>query len=376
MTRDDTPPSSLPDMLGKVRFRPLISELPPPDTGPPEPFAEPASPITERPGRLLVVVVRPERRTVMEQLVREDGYEVRFLDPGADLIAACDEFDPDVILLSSVLPGGYALLAVSALRGAEEKQHTPIVLLGEVDDEASVARFLLSGADDYVRDLARPIELRARVRVQLRNKRFYEALVRVRGERDSFRRHANIDPLTGLLNRRALEQRLASLYQQREPYGLLFFDLDHFKDVNDSYGHDVGDYVLEVIARTAECCLRPGDALGRYGGEEFLVILADANLAITRSVAERLRSAIERARLQRDGPEHVTVSVGATVHDPVEAYETVDVVLRRADRALYHAKQSGRNRVSVLDVKDPLPPAPGSTRPIGVRNDNPNATSE
>lgn len=160
---------------------------------------------------------------------------------------------------------------------------------------------------------------------------------------------ALVDPLTGLANRRCIHMKLRSRIDEMKRYGwtcgVLFIDVDHFKTINDSYGHNIGDSVLMMIARTLSSNLRSYDLLGRYGGEEFVAIIASVNTAQLYSFANRLRVLVEQSSLTSEyGKMRATVSIGATVAQPTD---TVEAVIARADQFMYQSKAGGRNRVSV-----------------------------
>jgi len=169
------------------------------------------------------------------------------------------------------------------------------------------------------------------------------------------RRDAQIDPLTNVLNRRSLEASVRQRCQARERFGVLFMDLDHFKQVNDRFGHESGDRVLISVAAVIKSGLRPGDIVGRYGGEEFVAIVAGAGPESARLVAERLRQAVEEMHPPSPGPSRVTISIGTTVYDPRQLEETPQELVHRADLALYAAKRGGRNRVVMVSPGDSLP---------------------
>jgi two-component system cell cycle response regulator len=326
-------------------------------------------PIVERAGRILVVDPDDERRTLIQEMLDSEGYEAVYLPDGDEVLRLTSEYQPDLILLAVELPSGTGLELCGELRASDPRRHYPVLLLGDDSEEHSVARGLLAGADDFMSAPLRPVELRARIRVQLRNKRFYDAIERLRDERDSLRRDAQIDPLTNVLNRRSLEASVRQRCQARERFGVLFMDLDHFKLINDRFGHESGDRVLISVAAVIKSGLRPGDIVGRYGGEEFVAIVAGAGPESARLVAERLRQAVEEMHPPSPGPSRVTISIGTTVYDPRQLEETPPELVHRADLALYAAKRGGRNRVVLvspgdslpeLDVKDSLHPPRGS----------------
>ena len=318
-------------------------------------------PIAERAGRVLVVEPETERRIMLRHLLEQEGYDCVFLPDGDELLRLTAEYEPDLILLAADLPTMSGLELVGDLRAMDPRLHYPVILLGTAADEEEVARGLLAGADDFVPDPERQQELRARIRVQLRNKRFHDALERVRTERDTLRRDSQTDPLTGLLNRRSLQSEVLARCQAGESFGVLFLDLDHFKSVNDRYGHEMGDRVLVAVASVLKTAIRPGDVVGRYGGEEFVGVVAGAGPESARLVAERLRCAIELMLPPKGGPAKLTASIGTTVYDPRQSEERMEDLLHRADMALYAAKRTGRNRVVLV--------APGQSLPDAVEQD-------
>jgi two-component system cell cycle response regulator len=312
-------------------------------------------PTAERAGRILVVDPDEQRRALVCAMLDSEGYEAVYLSNGDEVLRLTSEYEPDLILLAVNLPKGSGLDLCAALRQSDPRRHHPVLLLGNDDEEQSAARGLLAGADDFMSHPIRELELRARIRVQLRNKRFYEAIERLRDERDSLRRDAQIDPLTNVLNRRSLEATMRQRCQLRERFGVLFVDLDHFKQVNDRFGHDTGDRVLIAVASVIKSGLRPGDIIGRYGGEEFVAIVAGAGPESARLVAERLRQAVEEMVPPSPGPSGVTISIGTTVFDPRQLEETPQELVHRADLALYAAKRGGRNRVVMVPSGETLP---------------------
>ena len=310
--------------------------------------------LSDRPPRVLVVDADRARRTLHCAVLRQDGCEIQELDAASGVGRALDEFEPDLVLLDATLPDRSGVDVCRELRGTDAGRLTPIVLLSDTaTDEESVARGLLAGADDYLTSPHRLVEMRARVRVQLRNKRDREVLFRVRVERDAFKREATLDPLTGLSNRRSFESALARQMAFGGTFALLFVDADHFKRINDTCGHEVGDLALQAIADRIKRGVRPDDAAGRIGGEEFVVLAADVTAQAALVVAERLRASVEAITLPRlDAGRRVTVSIGVAVYEPARPDATPEALLKRADEAVYAAKGAGRNRVVLA------PPAP------------------
>jgi len=168
---------------------------------------------------------------------------------------------------------------------------------------------------------------------------------------ERLKKQAMIDPLTGLANRRYIDQVLDNKIDEQQRYGLkfglLFVDIDHFKAVNDSYGHDVGDKVLQVVASTMSTVLRTSDILGRWGGEEFIVIVLNVDEKHLLGVADKLRTSVEKARTEyQDRQIEVTISIGAAISDSGQT-DTKAELLKKADDLMYTSKIKGRNRVSV-----------------------------
>jgi diguanylate cyclase (GGDEF)-like protein/putative nucleotidyltransferase with HDIG domain len=242
----------------------------------------------------------------------------------------------------------------------------------------------LAGADDFLTLDGRPLELRARIRVQLRNRRDREILVRVQVERDALRREARLDPLTGVLNRRSFESTLFSQLALREPFALMFLDVDHFKSVNDKFGHDVGDVVLQAVADRMRRSVRDGDTCARFGGEEFVILARTVTSDLAIQVADRHRRAIEALLFPQLLGRQVTVSIGVAVFDPAQPDPSPEALVARADHAVYEAKRAGRNRVVLAspnpaaeleEVLSPTSITRASAAPLGQSNANSGASA-
>ena len=334
----------MPSEEKRLGWGPAISHLP--------------KPVAERGESVLCVHEDELCRRWLADIMRKEGYDVDETSSPTEAILMVAQLQPDLVLLALDGKGTAGFELCGELRMLEVSRDVPIVLVSrEPASEEAVARGLLAGADDYVPAWQRPTELRARVRVQLRNKRYRDALRRVRGERENFRRQAALDPLTGLLNRRSLSQIIEEKVSAGETFAVLFIDADHFKSVNDRLGHAIGDTVLRSIADCLRRGTRSGDYCGRYGGEEFVVVASQLEADQVHGLAERHRQAVGVLDIAELGGVPLTVSIGAAVYDPANG-EASSALLHRADEALYAAKSNGRNRVEMAE-----PPAPVVQRP-------------
>jgi two-component system, cell cycle response regulator len=253
----------------------------------------------------------------------------------------------ELIILSLSMPDGDPLRLVSQWRAEEAFRQLPILLLADEGELARLAKGLDLGANDY---LIRPVdrnELLARVRSQVRRKRLQDRL------RENYRRSLSLaltDELTGLYNRRYVVAHLEELVARVNNDGVtdtsvMMFDVDHFKAVNDQFGHPGGDDALRQLADRALRGVRSIDLVARLGGEEFVVVLPETDLAAATIVAERLRQAVavEPFFIHSTSERHpITISIGVAV---AQTGDTVDTLLQRADDALYQAKNAGRNKV-------------------------------
>ena len=302
-------------------------------------------------GRVLVVEDRPSAAERLESALSAfHAVEVESDAQQAVMRAAEGEFDAVVISLG--LEGQDGLRLCSQLRSLERTRNMSVLLMGEAEDRERILRGLEIGAHDF---LLRPIdrnELLARVRTQVRRKRFTE---RLRDSVQSSMEMAVMDQLTGLHNRRFMDNRLAVMFDESalraRSLSLLVLDIDHFKLVNDSWGHDAGDEVLREFADRVRACTRGIDLVARMGGEEIVVVLPDTGRDAAYRVAERIRERVESSpfAIQNNTRDiKVTVSVGVSNR---RAGDTSSAdMMKRADDALYRAKATGRNRVIVASA--------------------------
>ncbi len=278
-----------------------------------------------------------------------DGYVItNEVDPEAALVQVRSG-DFNLIVVNMSLEAMDPLRLCSSIRSFEETRLTPILAVVRKGDTRKLVRALDIGVNDY---LTKPIdkgELTARVSTQLRRMRYVDQL------RSSFQASLEMavtDQLTGLYNRRYLASHLSAMFDRAQwtgrPLAVMILDIDHFKAVNDTHGHDVGDKVIQEFAERISRSVRGIDLACRYGGEEFLIAMPDTDIAFASVVAERLRQEIATAKfLVGAGGEEikatVSIGIGSTEGGPEE--DNAQKLIKRADEALYEAKTCGRNRV-------------------------------
>ncbi len=296
--------------------------------------------------RILVVEDRQLYSEKISKALNEEYTATMVRDP-EEAIRKVGSEDYDLAIVSLSLQNADGLRLCSQIRSLDETRQLPLVILVEEDDRNRLVRGLEMGVNDYV---LRPIdrnELLARVKTQIRNKKYAEKL---RNDLEASLELAVIDPLTGLYNRRYLSSHLDNLIKKsaetNHPVSLLIIDIDFFKSVNDTYGHDAGDEVLKDFGRRLASNVRGMDLACRIGGEEFVIVMPETDISLAYTVAERLREDVASVPFELSSSEtslEVTISIGVTAaEDPSESSSSL---LSRADQALYRAKEEGRNRV-------------------------------
>jgi len=301
---------------------------------------------SEAVSRVLIIEDRPESAAWLEAAL-EGRHRVLKSDTFEDALVRVRGSDCDLVIISLGMRGFDGLRLCSQLRSLPEGRNVPILVIVSEGDRRKLNQALEMGVNDY---LTRPIdrnELTARVRTQLRKKRYADQL---RHNVQLSLEMAITDQLTGLHNRRYMARHLDNLISSAKrsgkPLSFLIMDIDFFKAVNDSHGHDVGDEVLKEFASRIASNVRGIDLACRYGGEEFVVVMPDTDVSFAYSIAERLRQQIERNPfVVGRGPLKlpVTISIGIATTDGAD--DSAEALLRKADQALYSAKRSGRNRV-------------------------------
>lgn len=296
--------------------------------------------------RVLIVEDQSYDSDKIIETLKVDNDIVDVVENGVEAMSKIAKADYDLMIISLNLRDEDGLRLCSHLRSSDRSRAIPILMVAADEDMSRIAHGLEIGAHDYI---LRPIdgnELLARVRTQIRRKRFQE---RLRATYEISLSMALTDTLTGLYNRRYFDVHLQKLLQKnessRKSLGILMMDIDHFKSVNDTHGHGVGDEILKEFAERIQDKLRGFDMVARMGGEEFVALLPDVSEEMAYVVAERLRSAIddEPFKCSAEGGElHITTSIGGTVVEKGTKAEAV-AVMKEADDALYQAKENGRN---------------------------------
>lgn len=296
---------------------------------------------------ILVIEDKDFEQEKIRETLTKDNHHVMIAETGADAMEIIAKHDLDLFVVSLNLENEDGLRLSSHLKSSERARSVPILMIAEEDDMQRVVHGLDIGAHDYMMRPVERSELMARVRTQIRRKRFQE---RLRSSYEISLSMALTDSLTGLHNRRYLEVHLEKLIEKnqtsRKSLAIFILDIDHFKKVNDTHGHGVGDQILQQFGDRLKGNLRSFDLVARLGGEEFVVILPDVTDDRAQMVAERLRRAIADKPFACDTPSgclEISTSIGAVIIR--QRFHEVTSVLERADKALYEAKDAGRNCV-------------------------------
>jgi diguanylate cyclase (GGDEF)-like protein len=292
-------------------------------------------------------------RRILQSWLQKFGYRVVAAEDGAKAWEILQQGNaPALLILDWMMPSIDGPELCRRIRGRGHVFYPYILLVTAKDDKQDVVQGLASGADDYLTKPFDPGELQARLQVGKRILELQRELIRAREE---IRFQANHDGLTGIWNRTTILNLLGGELKRgvraRTTTGVLMMDLDHFKKINDEYGHLNGDAVLKEVSRRIQLAVRSYDFVGRYGGEEFLVVLPHCSLDDLRAVAERIRCAVAEAPIVTSTAEMaITVSIGGiATSSPMLDLE----LLSAADSALYAAKRNGRNRVEMGSMATP-----------------------
>jgi two-component system cell cycle response regulator len=290
-------------------------------------------------------------RRISEKLAA-NGYRLtHFSEHQKALEFARSEGSLDLIMISTQLADIDGLRLATQFKAIEQVRHVPIIMLVDEDEQHLMLKGLELGVNDYLLSPVDFNEMSARIKTQIRRKKYQETLKSNYQESVSM---AVTDGLTRLYNRHYLDTHLKNLVRQAAEQGralsVVIMDMDHFKSVNDTYGHSSGDEVLKTLAEVIVKTIRSADLAARYGGEEFVVLMPETDAVRCYEAAERLRKGVENASFVIPHPESPikkTISIGCAT---MQADDTPETLLKRADVALYEAKNSGRNKVLPLSV--------------------------
>jgi two-component system cell cycle response regulator len=278
-----------------------------------------------------------------------ETYKVDWVQDPEQAMAKVTAGDYDAILISTMLSGSDGLRLASQIKSQEETRNVPLLVFVDEDDKAIMFKALEMGINDYLTVPVDKNEMIARVRMQVRRKKYQEALKSQYQQSISM---ALTDGLTGLYNRHYLNTHLANMVKQAQQnsknLAVMIMDMDHFKQVNDTHGHDAGDMVLKQLADLIIMVSRSTDLAARFGGEEFMILMPETDPQAAIGAAKRMREIVEKTpfRINAEGLTiHKTISIGVSSLHPDS--DSVEGLLKRADEALYEAKNGGRNTVKV-----------------------------
>jgi two-component system, cell cycle response regulator len=299
--------------------------------------------------RILIAEDDPVSRRLLEATLSNWGHEVVVTCDGKEAMGVLRAPDPPKLaILDWMMPGMNGIEVCRRLRKVQKDNYTYVIVLTGKNQSDDILECMVSGADDYITKPFNPGELRARIFTANRIVELHEKFVQVQNQ---FERRATHDFLTGLWNRAGildiLHKELNRAQRDNTSVAVMLGDIDHFKLVNDTYGHKSGDIVLKEVARRMVGALRPYDGFGRYGGEEFLMVVPRCDITFAEEVTQRIRKAICKSPIDCDGQEiPVTMSIGVTSVCGVSPAEA-DAIIQTVDAALYVAKENGRNRVEL-----------------------------
>ena len=307
------------------------------------------APTASLPWRILLVDDEPTQRLIMARLLKRAGYEVETAGNGREALAKLEAGDFQLMITDWEMPEMDGIALCSAVRSLENKAYVYIILLTARDAIEHVVAGLQAGADDY---LTKPViepELMARLNT---GKRIVTLERSLRHANEENRRLSITDPLTGAFNRRYLMEQLPREIDRAARYGrqlsVIMCDVDHFKRINDTYGHQIGDEVLKWFVTNLNQTVRASDWVARYGGEEFVVVLPETNIGNGAVAAEHLRAQVAAQPFTIGATNFlVTASFGASGwKGTVPGGSTLDALMAKCDASVYASKAAGRNRVT------------------------------
>lgn len=292
--------------------------------------------------KILVADRSEESKTTLVGILNNKGHECVIVEDSKEIIGNVYHEAPDIIILDLKLSTPSALSVLQQLKSAPSTRDIPTLLIASTKSKTKLSKGYDYGAYDY---LSKPF-FEKEVLARLQN------IIEIREKMKEFEKLLVRDYLTGLYNRKFFMERfiedLSWSIMYNEPFSLMMLDIDHFKKINDTYGHGCGDEILKQIANAMLTTLRAQDLLARYGGEEFIIFLPNTSIETAAEIGESLRTAVQKRdfRCNQDLKIPVTISIGITCLAGNEP--TPDYIIGRADKALYKAKENGRNRAVVF----------------------------
>jgi two-component system cell cycle response regulator len=311
---------------------------------------------------VLIAEDDPVSCRILKTFLVKWGYDVTVVTDGEAALAVLEgDAAPRLAVLDWMMPGLEGVQVCQRIRSRADRPYVYILLLTARNEKRDLLRGLEVGADDYLTKPFDTAELRARIRVGERILNLQDDLISAREE---LRFRATHDGLTGIPNRtmviEALDKEASRQAREARPFGIVLADIDHFKTINDRYGHLSGDDVLKTVVERMKACIRPYDVIGRYGGEEFLIVVPAVDTPGAVALAERVRRTVESQPVTLAlGEVNVTVSLGVAVSLDAKRTDAREL-LRLADEALYRAKNGGRNRSELAEYPSQPNPNPGA----------------
>ena len=287
-------------------------------------------------------------RMITKAAVEQSGHECIVAVDGDSAWQLFKEHSPEAVVTDLMMPGLNGLDLCRAIRAVEEDRYTYVILVTSHGSRQDVLAGMEAGADDYVTKPLDPFSLHIRLLAAQRITSLHADLARYRS---ALTEQARTDPLTKVHNRLKLSEDLGKLQDGSPGYCLAMVDVDNFKSYNDIYGHQAGDAALVAIAATLASEIRASDAVYRFGGEEFLLLLREHSAATAETVMERVRAAVHGLRIEHSGDPDGVLTISAGIAASTDGHRAgTGQLLREADLALYAAKAAGRNRVALAST--------------------------